>query len=191
MSLAVTISIAFLAIGFLAAGRIKVIGTKTSIQMRDHVAVAVPLWRVIGALEFAAAAGLVAGLFNPALGVAAAIGLSLLLAGAVVAHLCVGDAGGASPALAMLVLAIVFIVIRCGEALSDASVRVCLRHAMARRLRLQEIRLSPHRAVRNARRGTIGPARRTRDHSLSLGGNACRIAPSPTPAGHLTLSPVR
>jgi len=80
--------------------------------MRDHVAVAAALWRVIGALELAAAAGLVAGLFNPALGVAAAIGVSLLLAGAVVAHLRVDDAGGASPALAMLVLAIVFIVIR-------------------------------------------------------------------------------
>jgi hypothetical protein len=53
-----------------------------------------------------------AGLFNPALGAAAAIGVSLLLAGAVVAHLRVDDAGGASPALAMLVLAIVFIVIR-------------------------------------------------------------------------------
>jgi hypothetical protein len=38
--------------------------------------------------------------------------VSLLLAGAVVAHLRVDDAGGASPALAMLVLAIVFIVIR-------------------------------------------------------------------------------
>ena len=88
---------------FLAAGSTKVIGTKTSIQMRDHVAVAAALWRVIGALELAAAAGLVAGLFNPALGVAAAIGVSLLLAGAVVAHLLVGDAGGASPALAMLV----------------------------------------------------------------------------------------
>jgi DoxX-like family len=86
-----------LAIGFLAAGSIKVIGTKTSIQMRDHVAVAAALWRVIGALELAAAAGLVADLFNPALGVAAAIGVSLLLAGAVVAHLRVGDAGGASP----------------------------------------------------------------------------------------------
>ena len=80
--------------------------------MRDHVAVAAALWRVIGALELAAAAGLVAGLFNPALGVAAAIGVSLLLAGAVVAHLRVDDAGGAAPALAMLVPAIVFIVIR-------------------------------------------------------------------------------
>ena len=80
--------------------------------MRDHVAVAAALWRVIGALELAAAAGLVAGLFNPALGVAAAIGVSLLVAGAVVAHLRVDDAGGAAPALAMLVPAIVFIVIR-------------------------------------------------------------------------------
>jgi hypothetical protein len=64
-----------LAIGFLAAGSIKVIGTKRSIQMRDHVAVAAPLWRVIGALELAAAAGLVAGLFNPALGVRGRQGL--------------------------------------------------------------------------------------------------------------------
>jgi hypothetical protein len=54
----------------------------------------------------------VPGLFIPALGVAAAIGPSLLLAGAVVAHLRVDDLGGASPALAMLALAIVFIVIR-------------------------------------------------------------------------------
>lgn len=101
-----------MAIAFLGAGSIKVIGTKTSIEMRDHVAVGAPPWRVIGALELAAAAGLVAALFIPALGVAAAIGLSLLLAGAVVAHLRVDDAGGAPPALAMLLLAIVFIVLR-------------------------------------------------------------------------------
>jgi hypothetical protein len=112
LSHGVTVVDIVLAIAFLGAGSIKVIGTKTSIEMRDHVAVGAPLWEVIGALELAAATGLVAGLFIPVLGVAAAIGLSLLLAGAVVAHLRVDDAGGASPALVLLVLAIVFIVLR-------------------------------------------------------------------------------
>jgi UPF0716 family protein affecting phage T7 exclusion len=100
-----------LAIAFLGAGSVKVIGTKTSVEMREHVAVGAPPWRVIGALELAAAAGLVPGLFIPA-GVAAAIGLSLLLAGPVVAHLRVDDAGGAPPAVVVLVPAIVFIVLR-------------------------------------------------------------------------------
>jgi hypothetical protein len=68
LSLAVTIVDILLAIAFLGARSIKVIGTKTSIEMRDHVAVGAPLWRVIGALELAAAAGLVPGLFIPALG---------------------------------------------------------------------------------------------------------------------------
>jgi hypothetical protein len=102
-----------LAIAFLGAGSIKVIGTKTSIEMRDHVAVGAPPWRVIGALELAAAAGLVPGLFIPAFGGRGCHRSEpAASAGAVVAHLRVDDAGGAPPALVLLVLAIVYIVLR-------------------------------------------------------------------------------
>jgi DoxX-like protein len=72
-----------------------------------HETVGVPLkhFPLLAGCEFAGALGLVAGIWWPALGVAAAIGLVLYFAGAIVSHLRVGDVRGIGPAVFMLMLA--------------------------------------------------------------------------------------
>ena len=72
-----------------------------------HETVGVPLkyLPLLAVCEFAGALGLVAGIWWPALGVAAAIGLILYFVGAIVSHLRVGDIKGIGPAVFMLVLA--------------------------------------------------------------------------------------
>jgi DoxX-like family len=72
-----------------------------------HETVGVPLkyLPLLAVCEFAGALGLVAGIWWPALGVAAAIGLVLYFVGAIVAHLRAGDIKGIGPAVFMLVLA--------------------------------------------------------------------------------------
>jgi len=72
MNLTATILSVVLAVGFLGSGALKLIGNKTSLQMRDAVAVGAQLWRAIGALEVTAAVGLLVGLAVPAAGIAAA-----------------------------------------------------------------------------------------------------------------------
>src|SRR5215831_3503191 len=72
-----------------------------------HEIVGVPLtyFPLLAACEFAGALGLVLGIWWPALGVAACIGLILYFVGAIVSHLRVGDVKGVGPAVFMLVLA--------------------------------------------------------------------------------------
>jgi hypothetical protein len=71
-----------------------------------HDTVGVPLeyfvW--LAACELAGAAGLVAGVWMPPLGIAAAVGLTLYFIGATVSHLRVGDVSGIGAALFMLAL---------------------------------------------------------------------------------------
>jgi len=62
--------------------------------------------------EFAGAAGLVAGLVAPPLGMAASAGLIVYFLGAVVAHLRVGDWKGVGPAAFLLTVAIGCLVTR-------------------------------------------------------------------------------
>jgi DoxX-like protein len=112
MFIATIVLSALLALTFLGAGVPKVIGAKQSLQMRDQVRVGADLWRVIGALEIAAALGLVAGLAVPVLGIAAAIGLALLLIGGIAAHVRVDDLRGAAPAAILLVVAVATAVVR-------------------------------------------------------------------------------
>jgi hypothetical protein len=72
-----------------------------------HETVGVPLkyFPLLAVCEFAGALGLLAGIWWPTLGVAAAIGLVLYFVGAIVSHLRVGDIKGVGPAVFMLVLA--------------------------------------------------------------------------------------
>ncbi len=72
-----------------------------------HETLGVPFkyFPLLAACEFAGALGLVAGIWWPALGVAAAIGVVLYFVAAVVFHLRVGDIKGIGPALFLLVLA--------------------------------------------------------------------------------------
>ncbi|WP_030464735.1 DoxX family protein [Kitasatospora sp. NRRL B-11411] len=62
--------------------------------------------------QIAGAAGTTAGLWWGPLGIAAAIGLTLYLAGAVAFHLRVGDHKGASPAAVLAMASVALIVLR-------------------------------------------------------------------------------
>ena len=72
-----------------------------------HETVGVPLqyFPLLAACELAGALGLLAGMWWPALGFAAALGLVIYFAGAVVSHVRVGDVNGIGPAAFMLTLA--------------------------------------------------------------------------------------
>ena len=82
------------------AGSIKVIGVAQSLTIRDHLGVKPVQWRMIGALELAAVAGVLIGLSWPPIGVAAAIGSALLLLGAIGFHVRSSDsAADTAPAV--------------------------------------------------------------------------------------------
>ena len=72
-----------------------------------HETVGVPLkyFPLLAACEFAGAMRLVVGIWWPAIGIAAGIGLVLYFIGAIVSHLRVGDVKGIGSAAFMLVLA--------------------------------------------------------------------------------------
>ena len=61
---------------------------------------------VLGALELAGGLGLLAGIYRPQLGVAAAIGLVLYFVGAMLAHVHVGDWAGLSAPIVPLLMSI-------------------------------------------------------------------------------------
>lgn len=85
-----------------------------------HEVCRVPLayFPLLGSLEFAGAAGLVAGLLWPWLGVAAAVGVVLYFVGAIVSHLRVGDRAGIRGAVVMLGVGIVILVLASRGAVS-------------------------------------------------------------------------
>ncbi|MEJ2852454.1 MULTISPECIES: DoxX family protein [unclassified Saccharothrix] len=71
---------------FLVLGTAKLLALPRMRALAAHAGFSVAAYRGIGALEVAGAAGLLAGPAVPVLGVAAGVGLLLLLAGAVVVH---------------------------------------------------------------------------------------------------------
>jgi len=105
---------AFLSLLLFAAcllpGVAKVVGHP---KMRDSAARFGIRWshyRLIGAAELAAAAGLLASLWWHPLGLAAAAGMAALLTGAVITHQRAGDSGKEmAPALLALVIAIAYL----------------------------------------------------------------------------------
>jgi uncharacterized membrane protein YphA (DoxX/SURF4 family) len=112
MSVAIIVLSALLAVAFLGSGGLKLAGAKQSLQMRDQLHVGARLWRLVGALEVVGALGLAAGFVVPVLGIAAAVGLALLMAGAIVTHARARDLRNAGPAALLLVLAVVTAVLR-------------------------------------------------------------------------------
>lgn len=95
-----------LAAAFLGSGAAKLAGAQQSIAIRDRLGVAAGLWRAVGILEVVAAVGLAVGLGVPAIGIAAALGLVLLLIGAIGVHARSHDLSNAAPAVGLLVLTI-------------------------------------------------------------------------------------
>ena len=72
MFIATIVLSVLVAAAFLGSGAAKLAGAKQSIEIRDRLGVAAGLWRAVGIVEVAAAAGLAAGLAVPVLGIAAA-----------------------------------------------------------------------------------------------------------------------
>ena len=78
----------------------------------DHFGIEWPRYRLIGVAELAAAVGLILGLVWHPLGVAAALGMALLVGGAVVMHLRAGDSlKHMGPALVILLVTVVYLVV--------------------------------------------------------------------------------
>ena len=111
MSLTTIVLSALLGVAFLGSGAMKVAGVKQSLQIRDQLRIGARLWTVIGLLEAAGGAGLLVGLAIPAIGVAAATGLALLMAGAIGAHVRASDARNAFPAVVLLALSVAVVVL--------------------------------------------------------------------------------
>lgn len=98
---------ALLAALFVFASLIKLFGVRQSLAIRDHLGVKPAQWRVIGLLELAGVAGVLAGLAWWPIGVAAAIGLALLVLGAIVFHVRASDSvADTAPSLIGLGLAV-------------------------------------------------------------------------------------
>lgn len=69
-------------------------------------------YRLIGVAEFAAAVGILAGLAVPAFGVVAAVGMTVLVGGALVVHRQAGDSPkDAMPAFIALGLSVVYLAL--------------------------------------------------------------------------------
>jgi len=92
-------------------GSAKVLAAPAMRERAAHVGFTVDQYRVLGALELAAAAGLLIGLAAPTLGTLAACGLLLLLGGAFASHLRAGDKiPGLAPSLVVGVLTAGYLV---------------------------------------------------------------------------------
>lgn len=91
MAVAGVLASVLLALVAAASGVPKLSGTRQMVDEAARLGIPRRGYVVIGALELAAAGGLLAGLALVPLGVAAAGGLVLMMAGAVVSHLRVGD----------------------------------------------------------------------------------------------------
>jgi hypothetical protein len=106
-----------LAVVFGVVGTAKILGVPPMRTAAHHLGFTVGQYRLIGALELAGAIGLLVGLAVPALGVAAAIGLGLLLVGAATAHVVHRDAASR----VALPLVLVAGVAACAAALAGAA----------------------------------------------------------------------
>ncbi|MEU4560101.1 DoxX family protein [Actinoplanes sp. NPDC023936] len=101
------LTFAVLAMGaFGVAGTSKVTGAPDTRETADHLGFSPGEFRFIGLIELIGVLGVTAGLFITGIGVASAITLLLLMAGAVASHLICGDGlrGVLLPTLAATVL---------------------------------------------------------------------------------------
>jgi uncharacterized membrane protein YphA (DoxX/SURF4 family) len=107
----VTISLLLAAACLLPAAG-KLLGHPRMRQSAEHFGIRWPRYRLIGVAELAAAAGVLAGLWWHRLGIAAAVGMTLLLIGALVTHRRAADSGKEmAPVLLALAITIAYLVI--------------------------------------------------------------------------------
>src|SRR4051812_12105838 len=98
---------------YLAAGLSKAIAAPRTVGQAAELKIEPRSYRLIGIVELFGAAGVVIGLWAPCLGIAAGIGLGVMMIGAIAAHLRVGPSPKqAIPALAGAALAVSYVVLR-------------------------------------------------------------------------------
>lgn len=115
MNTTTTLLAGVLVLAFGALGAAKLVPVPAMRERAHHVGFSVAAYRRIGTLEVLAALGILLGAAVPVIGVLAATGLVLLLAGAVVTHLRNGDGiKEIAPALVFGVAAVVFVVLAVG-----------------------------------------------------------------------------
>ncbi|MGI5132258.1 DoxX family protein [Pseudonocardia sp. CA-107938] len=107
-----TVSAIAVAAVFVLVGAAKLLALAPMRERAAHAGFSVAAYRGIGALEVAGAAGIALGLLVPVLGAAAATGLLLLLAGAVITHVRNRDAvRDLVPAAACAVLVVGYLAV--------------------------------------------------------------------------------
>ncbi|GAB4061026.1 DoxX family protein [Catellatospora paridis] len=112
MTLPTIILAVLLAVAFAALGAAKVKAVPAMRELATEAGFSTAAYRRIGALELAAAIGLLLGLLQPLIGALAAAGLLLLLTGAVVVHVRKGDGlRKAAPALVCALLAAGYLIL--------------------------------------------------------------------------------
>lgn len=100
-----------LGLGFLVSAILKLTGTADA--MRDQLEIAPWFWTFTALVEIVGAVGMLAGIRFPRLAVPAGLWIVALMAGALVAHLRVGDPfTNMIPAVVYLVLALVVVTLR-------------------------------------------------------------------------------
>src|SRR4051794_21961136 len=106
-----------LALGFAASGMQKLTGAKMMVDGAAHLGIPYSRYRLIGVLEILAAIALIIGLWVAPLGIAAGVGLVLLMLGAVIFHIRAGDKiKEFGPALLLGVLALLEVIFRAASA---------------------------------------------------------------------------
>ena len=106
---------ALLIVAFAAAGSAKLAAVPAMRTKAEHVGFSVSAYRRIGALEVLGVLGLLVGAFVPVIGALAAVGLLILLGGALLAHLKNGDGvREIAPAVVLGVAALTFLLLVVG-----------------------------------------------------------------------------
>ncbi|MBV1854353.1 DoxX family protein [Catellatospora tritici] len=112
MTLPTTILAVLLALAFAALGTAKVRAVPAMRELAAEAGFTTAAYRRIGALELAAAVGVLLGLIQPLIGALAAAGLLLLLTGAIVVHVRKGDGPRkAAPAIVCALLAVAYLIL--------------------------------------------------------------------------------
>lgn len=106
-----------LAPAYLASGGGKIAGAGFAMEGADHLGFSHQMYRVIGVFEILGAIGLLVGLGVSWLGVAAGVGIVILMILAIVFHLRAGDkAAQFGPALILAIVAILEVIFRAASA---------------------------------------------------------------------------
>jgi DoxX-like family len=105
-----------LVVAFGVLGLAKLAAVPAMRARAEHVGFTADAYRRIGGLEILGVLGILVGAVYPLIGAAAAVGLVLLLAGALVVHVRNGDGGRElAPAVALAAMAVAFAVLVLGH----------------------------------------------------------------------------